>query len=218
MKKVVVFDLDDTLYKEIDFLKSAYREIAMMLERNYSQNNAFDFLLKAYYRGENVFEAANNAFNIEVPLIDYLAIYRNHIPKISLAPTTCEVLDRLKREGVYLGILTDGRTVTQTNKIRSLGLDRYIPVENWIISESVGYEKPSQKGYLSFQDKYTEEASFYYVGDNTSKDFKAPNELKWKSVCLLDNGSNIHKQDFTQSSDMLPTYIIRNILDLSDHI
>ena len=26
--KVVVFDLDDTLYKEIDFLKSAYKEIA----------------------------------------------------------------------------------------------------------------------------------------------------------------------------------------------
>jgi len=26
-KRVVVFDLDDTLYKEIDFLKSAYMEI-----------------------------------------------------------------------------------------------------------------------------------------------------------------------------------------------
>lgn len=26
--KVVCFDLDDTLYKEIDYLKSAYREIA----------------------------------------------------------------------------------------------------------------------------------------------------------------------------------------------
>ena len=26
--KVFVFDLDDTLYKEIDFLRSAYREIA----------------------------------------------------------------------------------------------------------------------------------------------------------------------------------------------
>jgi len=25
---VVVFDLDDTLYKEIDFLKSAYKEVA----------------------------------------------------------------------------------------------------------------------------------------------------------------------------------------------
>ena len=26
--RVICFDLDDTLYKEIDYLKSAYREIA----------------------------------------------------------------------------------------------------------------------------------------------------------------------------------------------
>ena len=30
-KLVVVFDLDDTLYKEIEFLKSAYVEIAKVL-------------------------------------------------------------------------------------------------------------------------------------------------------------------------------------------
>ena len=28
--KVIVFDLDDTLYKEIDFLKSAYLEIPLL--------------------------------------------------------------------------------------------------------------------------------------------------------------------------------------------
>ena len=30
-KKVVCLDLDDTLYKEIDFLKSAYRHIASLV-------------------------------------------------------------------------------------------------------------------------------------------------------------------------------------------
>ena len=32
MDKVVVFDLDDTLYKEIDYLRSAYWEIALWIE------------------------------------------------------------------------------------------------------------------------------------------------------------------------------------------
>ena len=32
----VIFDLDDTLYKEIDYLKSAYREIASLVEQTTS--------------------------------------------------------------------------------------------------------------------------------------------------------------------------------------
>lgn len=34
-RKIIVFDLDDTLYKEVDFLKSAYQEIASWLEDTY---------------------------------------------------------------------------------------------------------------------------------------------------------------------------------------
>ena len=33
--KVIVFDLDDTLYKEIDYLKSAYHEIADWFRDHY---------------------------------------------------------------------------------------------------------------------------------------------------------------------------------------
>ena len=54
-KKVVVFDLDDTLYKEIDFLKSAYREIAMLCSSKKS-NNYYTMMTFDYYSGENVFE------------------------------------------------------------------------------------------------------------------------------------------------------------------
>lgn len=35
MMKIVVFDLDDTLYKEVDFLKSAYMEISNRLISHY---------------------------------------------------------------------------------------------------------------------------------------------------------------------------------------
>ena len=34
MDKVVVFDLDDTLYKEIDFLNSAFKEIALNISND----------------------------------------------------------------------------------------------------------------------------------------------------------------------------------------
>ena len=43
--KVVVFDLDDTLYKEIDFLKSAYREISDFLCKAYGVKGLFEKML-----------------------------------------------------------------------------------------------------------------------------------------------------------------------------
>ena len=55
-RKVFVFDLDDTLYKEVDYLKSAFREIASFLEFNYGLSDVYDRLLQYWQNGENAFE------------------------------------------------------------------------------------------------------------------------------------------------------------------
>ena len=47
-KRVVVFDLDDTLYKEIDFLKSAYMEIASWIEESYGKIGVYEYMLSCY--------------------------------------------------------------------------------------------------------------------------------------------------------------------------
>lgn len=65
-KKVVCFDLDDTLYKEIDFLKSGYRKISEMVEKRYGFNSweIYDRLLYWYSRRENAFVNLNEAYGI----------------------------------------------------------------------------------------------------------------------------------------------------------
>ena len=50
-----------------------------------------------------------------------------------------------------------------------------------------------------------------YVGDNTEKDFFAPNQLGWKTVCILNDGRNIHQQDFELKKEFLPKYKINDI-------
>ena len=42
--------------------------------------------------------------------------------------------------------------------------------------------------------RYPECHDFTYVGDNPRKDFIAPNALGWQTVCLKDDGRNIHRQ------------------------
>lgn len=55
MDKVVVFDLDDTLYKEIDYLRSAYWEIALWIESFFGKKDIFLFMLECYNQGKDVF-------------------------------------------------------------------------------------------------------------------------------------------------------------------
>jgi len=213
MRRVVVFDLDDTLYKEVDFLKSAYEEISLWIQKKYSINDVYEFMIDCYYSGKNVFMSLNEKYLLNIDIDDFLCIYRNHIPDISLEMDTDTTLREFLDRGYKLGIITDGRVISQKNKIESLGLRKYISEENCIISESFGYGKPSIEGYSFFFNKWGT-AKYYYVGDNISKDFIAPNQLGWDTVCLLDDGRNIHKQNFSEPSMNLPKYTIAKFVEL----
>jgi len=213
-KKIIIFDLDDTLYYEINYLISAYKEIAMNIEVKYFVSNIFPFMIKTFYDGKNVFKELNKRYSLDIPVENYLLQYRNHFPHICLTQEIKEVLTTLlKTEKIVLGLLTDGREITQKNKIKALKLEQFIKGENIVISETIGSAKPSLHNYLYFQQKY-DNAEFIYVGDNVNKDFIAPNQLNWITICLLDSGKNIHRQDFSIDSKYLPQYKISNMKEL----
>ena len=215
--KVVVFDLDDTLYNEIDYLKSAFKEISLKLEVEYGLNDVYNIMMEAFYEHKNVFEFINNYYSISFPIDEYLQIYRYHKPKIILNNEVVKTLNDLKMSGVEIGLITDGRTITQKNKIYALGLNQFIKSDCIIISEEFGSEKPNVNNFLYFNDKF-EFGNFYYIGDNTKKDFVAPNNLNWITVCLMDSGKNIHPQCFNQNLNYLPKYKIENISYLTEII
>lgn len=206
---VVVFDLDDTLYKEIDFVKSAFREIASKI----GFPSAYNFMLEVYNKGENAFQEVIAKYNLKYKIPELLSIYRNHLPEIHLDNDAATFLNALKERKVVLGLITDGRTLQQKNKIKALRLDDYIPTKNIIISEEFGHSKPDKEGFVYFMKTYPNE-KYVYVGDNTSKDFIAPNSLGWRTICLIDNGENIHKQDFSLDKKFLPAIKIHHLTEL----
>lgn len=223
--KVVCFDLDDTLYKEIDYLKSAYREIASYAAdycRGCSDSpiifsvKAYEAMLLAYKEGQNAFERLNAFLGIDIPISEYLQIYRRHKPNIRLSETVESVLNSLKSSECIIGLITDGRSIQQRNKVKALGLNCWIMNENIIVSEEFGSEKPTPANYEYFMKRYPECDEFMYVGDNLKKDFIAPNALGWQTVCLKDDGRNIHKQNFTSvSPKAMPKMIIEDLKNLT---
>lgn len=227
--RVICFDLDDTLCKEIDFLKSAYREIASSatlmctqksVPREMLEEKAYETMLKSYVDGTNAFEALNAYLGLEIPVAEILRMYREHKPQISLSEETRVTLDRLQREGVLMGIVSDGRELTQWNKIRALGLTKWMDERCIIINSSADCFKPNPYGYERFvsavRARYGEhELSFTYVGDNLKKDFIWPNKNGWQTICLKNDGRNIHPQDFEHTSkEALPDNVIASIIEL----
>lgn len=230
--KVVCFDLDDTLSKEIDYLKSAYREIAsyaaqkcvgVNLPVQVLEMKAYEAMLEAYQSGKNAFEALNAFLGLDLPIADMLKMYREHKPNISLDEETQLALDSLKAEGVLMGIVSDGRELTQWNKIRALGLTEWMNERCIIINSSPECFKPNRCGYERLLEAVREivpkeKLFFTYVGDNLKKDFIYPNQHGWKTVCLKNDGRNIHPQDFESTPvEALPYRVVASIKEILEN-
>ncbi len=207
-KKVVVFDLDDTLLYEIEFLKSAYREIARKVEgENWS--SLYQRMLEWYVDGKNVFDQLileNSTLNKK----KLLNIYRNHFPEIKLNDGAIDVLLFCKNNGYVLGLISDGRSITQRNKLKATSILTFF--DKIIISEEFGSEKPNMSNYQIFNDYKAE--TYYYVGDNPKKDFITPKKMGWKTFCLKDKGHNIHSQCIDLPKEFLPDKYIMSLNEL----
>lgn len=209
-RTVVVFDLDDTLYPEVDFVRSAYQHIARTVAPRAADELA-EWMWRGFCNGEDVFGGLvqRERLSLDVPAL--VALYRYHAPSIRLAPGALARLSELKAAGARLGVITDGRTVTQSNKLAALGV---LPLlDMLVISEAFGSEKPSPANYEVFERAYPG-ARYYYVGDNFAKDFIVPNRLGWQTIGLVDAGHNIHPQAGDWPEGHLPRARITSFDDL----
>ena len=189
-KTVVVFDLDDTLYNELDFLISAYKEIADYLEDKNSKE-LFSIMFSLYRNKKNAFEYLEKVYNVSKEKL--ISLYINHMPNIKLSVGALDLINNIKKRKGKVALITDGRSVTQRNKIESLGLNNMLDFIS--ISEEIGYSKPSEKSFLLIED-YFKLDNYFYIADNHKKDFFAPNKLKWTTIEVLDNGKNIHSNSY----------------------
>jgi len=202
----VVFDLDDTLYPEWQFLHSGIRHIIKKFKLNKStRSTRFYACQKDWIH----FLINENSLTLTDQLVyDVLEEYRNHIPSITLREGALQSLRALKQQRCSIGLVTDGRSITQRNKLSSLGIHRFL--DQIVISEELGSEKPSFNNFNSFDQN----APKYYIGDNPRKDFVAPNQLGWTTIMLLDDGYNIHSQDLIVAETYQAQFKIESFKDL----
>lgn len=202
MYKVIVFDLDDTLYFERDYIKSGYKVISKYLNQKYGLNEKIvykEMLFLFYKSPKNIFNRILNKYNISYSNEDIqnmIMLYRNHKPKIKLSKDVRETLIFLLKKGYCLGIITDGFKEAQRKKIQALQLEKYF--EKIIVTDELGenkeYWKPHEKSYILMKEYFNVEFNeMIYLGDNISKDFIAPIKLGILPIQII-NKKNIYRK------------------------
>jgi putative hydrolase of the HAD superfamily len=222
MIKTVIFDLDDTLYNEIDYCKSGYRCIAAHLHQSYpdiSEDTFFNVFWNQFISGDctKIFNSALEALKIDYDkdsILRLVQLYRNHIPILTLPENSRSVLKKLKNT-YRLGLLTDGFMPAQQLKVKALEIEHYF--DCIIYTELLGREnwKPSSTGFEKLlQDLDTQPEQAVYVADNITKDFIAPNKLNMISIQLV-NPNAVHHQQ-TPSQFQKPQFSINSLTLLPD--
>ncbi|MDE5652369.1 MAG: HAD family hydrolase [Muribaculaceae bacterium] len=221
---VMVFDLDDTLFRERDYCRSGFRVIERRLLSEVGESFAriaatMDRILTARGNYFDMLQQRLEAIGRADMMPSLVGDYRSHIAEnLQMAEGVAPLLDALASRGVVMAIVTDGRSATQRAKIKSLGLDRYVHPDNIVISEESGSDKSVADNFSRIVDRYPEARRFYYVADNERKDFMMPNLLGWITCRVAYDDDNVHP-DF-QAEDPLcaPSLRLQSIASLLDLI
>ena len=192
----VIFDLDDTLCLEKEYVSSGYDAVAKILPQiknvkkklwDYflKKKNAIDELLK----GEGIYSDELHE--------KCLQAYRQHVPQLNFISGACEVLRAIREKGLKIGVITEGRPCGQRAKIKALKLNNY--VDEIIIADELGgvsYRKPNPYVFEYMAKKLKcDVKKMCYIGDNISKDLIAPEKLGMRAIYFINKDGIYYKPD-----------------------
>jgi putative hydrolase of the HAD superfamily len=197
MRRVVVFDLDDTLFPEWQYVLSGFRAVDTWLRDTKgligfydharalfdlrSQGPIFDIVLAALGC------SADNTLTGEL-----VKIYREHRPVLTLYDDARWALDVFRARGC-LGLISDGYLSVQQNKLAALHIaDAFHAV---VFSDALGRDcwKPSPRPYRRIMELIPGPSSdFVYIADNPTKDFITARRLGWQTIHIARRDAVYH--------------------------
>jgi putative hydrolase of the HAD superfamily len=220
MIKAIIFDLDDTLYPERNYVRSGFRAVGEWAGRRLNLSPVIvraqlDSLFDGGFRGD-AFEWWLSEQGLPESLLpEMVKTYRDHEPRIASFPETEEVLDQLKPR-YRLGLVTEGRRAAQEAKIRALNLDRWIEAVIILGEDDRSQWKPSRKPFdriLAMLSIAGGEA--VYIGDNPRKDFRGAREAGLRTFRIRREGG-LHAGEEPAAAEDAPDREIRALDELGE--
>ena len=191
--KGIVFDMDDTLYLERDYVRSGFQAVATLVGESGTvpKNRVFAFLWDAFASGVrgNTFDLLLETF----PMLcashsaqDLIHAYREHVPTIGMSEEMHGLITSLQHDDtIALGVISDGPLVSQQAKVSALGLEKLF--DEIVLTDRWGQDtwKPHHQGFDFMERRFNAPPeNMAYIADNPSKDFIAPNDRGWQTIRL----------------------------------
>lgn len=232
--EAILFDLDDTLIlnaaNKNRCWKSVMDEFADEL-KDYGQENVLSEILKEEHwfwgdeerhkkwrmdlnsaRREIVTLALGkidiNDSDLSRRMADRCSVLRDE--SITLVQGAVETLLKLEEHGIKLGLVTNGSSKAQREKIRRFDLSGHFdPI---LIEGEVGYGKPDTRIFqIALDSLKSVPQNTWMIGDNIVWDVVAPQEIGMKGIWIDSYGSNKH-------SDRHPFFVLRAVPEILNHI
>jgi putative hydrolase of the HAD superfamily len=187
---VLIFDLDDTLYDEMSYVKSGFNAVAFHLSYLFKikKKTIYNKLLKVLKengRGK-VFNIICSYYKFKKKNLvkDLINIYRSHKPLIKVKQEATKMLEYYSGYNKY--IITDGNYLVQKKKVKFLRLSNYFKKIFYTNFYGVKYNKPSLFCFNKIKKlEKCDWSDLVYVGDNPYKDFINCNKKKILTVRLM---------------------------------
>jgi putative hydrolase of the HAD superfamily len=185
--RVVVFDIDDTLYLERDYARSGFAAVGAWARTELGVPDLGDRAWAAFESGVRgtIFDDALAGCGIAADdgLVPRLVeVYRSHAPAIEMLADARTWFDALPR-GVAVAVVTDGPLASQRGKAEALGLAAWADPIVFTEELGPGFGKPHTAAFERIEAVLgLSGGDCAYVADNPAKDFAGPHELGWRTV------------------------------------
>jgi len=202
--RAVLFDLDDTLYRERAFVDSGFRAVGRFLAPMVDTSaDAIALRLRRVHdrdgRGR-VFDSVLVELGIEPDedlVLAALAVYRTHRPRLRPFDGVVDGLDRLRAAGIRTGLVSDGLASVQRRKLAALpAVERRLDVIVMTDELGPGKAKPSPVAFrVACRLLGVTAAEAVYVANDPRKDFagaRAAGLRTIRSGLLPDEGGGMH--------------------------
>lgn len=219
MIKAVIFDLDDTLISEKEYIRSGFKVVSNKISNDYNLDyeKVFNKMLILFNESsKEVFNRILDSFHIKYSkenILELIDIYRNHIPDIEFYEDVIPTITELRNRGYKIGIITDGYKETQLRKIAVLKCRELF--DEIIVTDKLGREfwKPHEKPYRLMSQKLgVKLEDMIYIGDNVMKDFVTANKLGIETV-------RINREEAIYSNyDMGIDYLAKHEIESLDYL
>ncbi len=212
--KALIFDLDDTLYNQIQPFKRAVVQFMDI------PSDELELLYIAFrYRADELFEASvkgtlsmkdmhtyrmRAAFrDMEMDITNEMAYaiqeaYAYQQGHLELTTGSKELFAHCQEKGIAVGLITNGPHLHQMKKIQNLNLHRFIPEHLMLISGQVGMTKPDT-GIFRLMEKRLNlnPEDICYLGDSYENDVIGAKAAGWKAIWFNHRGRSVTDHSYT---------------------